>query len=101
MDRIETDYREATAVGASASPFTVVIEPDMRRSFEGSREFVEIAGALLSSIQTFEQQGILPLQREELPVRAVVPQPVATTTASTTDDLSSEEQDEVQDALGE
>jgi hypothetical protein len=85
MDRIEEDYKEATGVDAKASPFTVVIEPDMRRSFEGSREYVELAGALLSSIQTFEAEGLLPLKIEEPEMLRAdetdeEPQPTATST---------------------
>jgi protein-disulfide isomerase len=72
MDRIERDYKEATGIGANASPFTVVIEPDVRRSFEGSRSFVELAGALLSSIQTFEASGLLPLKEEKTSTTGVV-----------------------------
>ena len=91
MDRIEEDYKEATGVGASASPFTVVIEPDMRRSFEGSRAYVELAGALLSSIQTFEAKRILPLKDATPEMPAVDIPDVPPTTATDTPATSTEE----------
>ena len=98
MDRIETDYREATGVEAAASPFTVVIEPDMRRSFEGAREFVDIAGALISSIQTFEETGLLPLKKEpELPAvpatQNMIEENLATTSDNTLDPTGANDQD--------
>jgi hypothetical protein len=90
MDRIERDYKEATGIGANASPFTVVIEPDVRRSFEGSRSFVELAGALLSSIQTFEASGLLPLKEEQAPINEVVP--TSDTASSSTEQATSTEE---------
>jgi protein-disulfide isomerase len=90
MDRIEQDFKEATGIGASASPFTVVIEPDVRRSFEGSRSYVELAGALLSSIQTFEESGVLPIKREQTPAAEAVPT-VETASSSMQEATSTEE----------
>lgn len=46
MEAVEEDFDEAVAAGAQASPFTVVIAPDGRSSFEGSRPFSVLGPAI-------------------------------------------------------
>lgn len=60
MTAVTRDFNEAVAAGASASPFTVLITPDGRTSFEGARDFKTLSVAIMASLKTQPAGTLVP-----------------------------------------
>jgi len=58
MDEVEEDFDEIVAAGALATPYTVVITPDDRATFEGAKPFVAIGAAIRSLVQSLHTEPL-------------------------------------------
>jgi protein-disulfide isomerase len=65
MVDVEKDFDEAITAGAKASPFTVLLTPDGRTSFEGAREFKPLSIAIQAAFQTLGDDTLVsPLEAQ-------------------------------------
>lgn len=81
-DRIEADFAEALAAGATASPFVVFLTPNERLMREGTLTFTDVAGMVSIAQSAFGTPGVR--KKEPSPAAMFNDTPQEEPTASTT-----------------
>jgi len=57
LKKVQTDYEEAIASGATGSPYTIVFTPHQRFVIDGVRSYKSLAGAIIASLDALEKDA--------------------------------------------